>query len=101
ETERAWKWVKRRPALSTTLALLAASMVLGTVVSTSLAIRANIHAEQARGWARSALLAQQGARAAQGRAERAEHAAEAHAASLLPDRGLELARTGEVGPGLL
>src|SRR5690606_20551588 len=48
ETERAWKWARRRPALSTALALLAISMVVGTAASVNFAIRANVLAERAR-----------------------------------------------------
>jgi serine/threonine protein kinase/WD40 repeat protein len=100
ELERAWKWAKRRPALSASLALLAASLVVGTVVSVSLAIRANAYAERADDRTRAAVLAQRQAQAAQGRAEQAELASALQSAGLLLDRGLALAEAGEIGPGL-
>ncbi|WP_197446256.1 serine/threonine-protein kinase [Tautonia plasticadhaerens] len=101
EAEKAWKWARRRPALSATLALLAASMVAGSAISVSFAIRANRNAMQATERALATRLAQAEAEEALDRAERVERAARLQSAGLLIDHGLGMAGRGEVGTGLL
>jgi hypothetical protein len=46
--ERGWGWCRRKPALATSLAGVALALVLGTVVSTVLGVRANREANAAR-----------------------------------------------------
>ncbi len=58
--ERGWRWCRRNPKLAASLAMVAATLVLGTVVSTYFGIDASHQAEQARNNESKALTAQAG-----------------------------------------
>ncbi len=47
QLERGWRWCRRKPALAASLAGTVLALVLGTVVSAVLAVRANFHAGRA------------------------------------------------------
>jgi WD40 repeat protein len=77
--ERAWRWCRRNPAIASLAAAVLTALIVGTVVSSVLAVAARRNANRADGAANAALTAQQKAeheadeaRAARGRAELAE-----------------------------
>jgi WD40 repeat protein len=83
--ERAWRWCRRNRALAAAAALVALTLVAGSVVSTAFGIRANDNAEQAR-------QAQEAAQANAEQARQAQRAAE--------DARAEEARQRETAQGL-
>lgn len=93
-TERAWKWCRRNRLVAGLLATVAASLVIGTVVSTYFAIEADRRADE------NLKLATSNRELADAEAK-AKRAAFLQAANSTLDKSLALSEAGEVHEGLL
>ena len=92
QMERGWRWCRRKPALAASLAGTVLALVLGTVVSAILAVRANFHAGRAESARRVAETKTELADAA--RAEAVEEKNKADAARRHAEK---LAYVGQLG----
>jgi WD40 repeat protein len=91
--ERAWRWARRRPAVAGLLLALAVALLAGTGLSSYFAVEAGRRAGQAQTKEHEATAARDAARAAREKADQ-------QSAELLLERGLKLAREGQVAEGL-
>jgi len=100
-TSRLWRWCKRRPAIATLLALLLVSMLIGTIVSSQLAVLAEQrakNAEEARDEADARAAAEAKARQEE---QRQRLKAERMTTHVSLNRGLDLCQRGETHEGIL
>ncbi len=95
ELERLWMWARRRPAMAGLVAALFLCLLVGSVVSTVFAIRADRFARDAELREKDATAARDTARRNAEEAKDARNAAAREAARLLLDQGIKDARGGE------
>jgi WD40 repeat protein/tRNA A-37 threonylcarbamoyl transferase component Bud32 len=99
--ERAWKWAKRRPALSAMTALAAGTAVLGFALVTWQWQRAEDLRDKAEKLAQTESEAKQEIKTQKDAADQARRNAQRTATRLLLERGVSLCQQRDYGPGLL